>query len=147
MGTLFSSAISILSIALICGGLLFFFGAAIGLVRFPDFFTRSHAAGKGDTLSTMMLLTGIALYQFHDMPEVWREADEATASTAELIPHFFAQFKTEFLISLKILAIAAFIMVTSPTSTHALMEAGYDDGAKPFTREDNEPRKGGTTEA
>ena len=31
-------------------GLVFFLGAAVGMVRFPDFYTRMHAAGKGDTL-------------------------------------------------------------------------------------------------
>ena len=46
----------------ICGmtlaglGLLFFLGAAVGLFRFPDFYTRIHAAGKGDTLSSLLIL-------------------------------------------------------------------------------------------
>ena len=31
-------------------GLIFFLGTAVGMVRFPDFYTRMHAAGKGDTL-------------------------------------------------------------------------------------------------
>ena len=35
-------------------GLVFFLGTAVGMVRFPDFYTRMHAAGKGDTLSTML---------------------------------------------------------------------------------------------
>ena len=39
------------------------------------------------------------------------------------------------LIAVKIMAIAVFIMLTSPTSTHALMQAGYDDGIKPFEKE------------
>ena len=30
-------------------GLIFFLGTAVGVVRFPDFYTRMHAAGKGDT--------------------------------------------------------------------------------------------------
>ena len=39
-------------------GLVFFLGTAVGMVRFPDFYTRMHAAGKGDTLSTMLMLAG-----------------------------------------------------------------------------------------
>ncbi|MED6325932.1 MAG: monovalent cation/H(+) antiporter subunit G, partial [Verrucomicrobiota bacterium] len=35
---------------LIVVGLVFFLGTSIGLLRFPDFYTRMHAAGKGDTL-------------------------------------------------------------------------------------------------
>ena len=38
----------------------------------------------------------------------------------------------------KILAICAFIMLTSPTSTHALMDAGYDDGIEPLIAEGEE---------
>ena len=37
-------------------GLVFFLGTAVGMVRFPDFYTRMHAAGKGDSLSTMLIL-------------------------------------------------------------------------------------------
>ena len=39
-------------------GLIFFLGTSIGLLRFPDFYTRMHAAGKGDTLSTVLILLG-----------------------------------------------------------------------------------------
>ena len=47
-------------IGVFCGvlGLVFFLGSAVGMVRFPDFYTRMHAAGKGDTLSTMLMLLG-----------------------------------------------------------------------------------------
>ena len=34
-------------------GLVFFLGAAVGMVRFPDFYTRMHAAGKGDTFDNL----------------------------------------------------------------------------------------------
>ena len=43
---------------LIVVGLVFFLGTSIGLLRFPDFYTRMHAAGKGDTLSTVLILAG-----------------------------------------------------------------------------------------
>ena len=42
----------ILAYILISTGLIFFLGTTIGLLRFPDFYSRMHAAGKGDTLST-----------------------------------------------------------------------------------------------
>ena len=32
------------------------------------------------------------------------------------------------------MAIGVLIMLTSPTSTHALMQAGFDDGIEPVTR-------------
>ena len=48
----------ILGCILISIGLLFFLGTAVGLLRFPDFYSRMHAAGKGDTLSTVLILLG-----------------------------------------------------------------------------------------
>ena len=37
-----------LVILLICAGTFFFTTATIGLFRFPDFYSRMHATGKGD---------------------------------------------------------------------------------------------------
>ena len=134
---MFSTIVSIISAALICGGLFFFFGAAVGLLRFPDFYTRMHAAGKGDTLSTIMILLGIALYQFHDffdagpLLEFFKQFDFAYLS------EFLEHFKIELLVAIKVIGISVLIMLTSPTSTHALMEAGYDDGVEPFAQEDD----------
>lgn len=97
-------------------GLLFFLGAAVGLYRFPDFYTRMHAAGKGDTLSSLLILAGFALLTL----------DEFSAEGWFLV--------------VKVLAIVLFIMLTSPTSTHALMRAGFEDGVEPVTKE---PKKKG----
>ena len=103
-----SILLNIVSVVLVLSGLIFFLGGAVGLVRFPDFYTRMHAAGKGDTLSTILILAGASVYVLHD------------PSLASL------------LVAAKIMTIAVFIMLTSPTSTHALMNAGYDDGIEPF---------------
>ena len=97
------------SVPLIMVGLVFFFGCVVGLVRFPDFYTRVHAAGKGDTLSTILILAGFALYAMHE---------EVSLDT--------------LLVAAKILGICVFIMLTSPTSTHALMRAGYEEGVVPY---------------
>lgn len=98
----------LVSITLILLGLLFFLGAVIGVLRFPDFYTRMHAAGKGDTLSTLLILLGFLVHYLQDFS----------------LPRL--------LVGVKILAICGFIAITSPTSTHALMRAGYDDGIKPW---------------
>ncbi|MEK6202062.1 MAG: monovalent cation/H(+) antiporter subunit G [Desulfobulbaceae bacterium] len=97
-------------IILMAAGLFFFFGTTIGLHRFPDFYTRMHAAGKGDTLSSMLLLSGLALYQLHHL----------TALTV--------------LVSLKILFIGIFVFIASPTATHAIMDAGFESKVKPWTK-------------
>ncbi|MFT5407404.1 MAG: multicomponent Na+:H+ antiporter subunit G [Verrucomicrobiales bacterium] len=105
--------LDIASIVLVLAGLLFFLGASIGLLRFPDFYTRMHAAGKGDTLSTLLIMGGVCLYELNKL-------DPAHGVVVSVL-----------LIVIKILAIGVFIMLTSPTSTHALMKAGYDDHIEP----------------
>ena len=34
----------------------------LGILRFPDFYTRMHAVGVTDTLATAMILIGLILY-------------------------------------------------------------------------------------
>ena len=104
--------LNIICIVLVALGIIFFLGGAVGVVRFPDFYTRMHAAGKGDTLSVFMVLVGLAVYQLSDF------------SLANL------------LIAGKIFFITIFIMWASPTSTHALIKAGLEEGQEVWTRKD-----------
>ena len=110
------SPLDLCGMILACVGLLFFLGAAVGLYRFPDFYTRMHAAGKGDTMSSLLILVGFALITFDDFSAAG------------------------YLLVVKVVAIVLFIMLTSPTSTHALMRAGFEDGVEPVTK-DKEPKK------
>lgn len=105
--------INLICIALIGIGLVFFLGSVVGLLRFPDFYTRMHAAGKGDTCSMLLILLGLALYVVKD----------------PTLAHF--------LVAGKILFISLFIMITSPTSTHALIRAGLEEGLKMWKRGEN----------
>ena len=108
---LMSELLNIVSIILILSGLVFFLGASIGILRFPDFYTRMHAAGKGDTLSTILIMSGMAIQVIGDFEG------------------------SSVLVAIKILAIAVLIMLTSPTSTHLLMKAGFDDGIIPVSKD------------
>lgn len=103
---------SLLGGLLIIAGLVFFFGAALGLLRFPDFYSRMHAAGKGDTLSSLLVVIGFALHELHDFSG-------------------FSHDWPTILVILKLSAIVVFIFLTSPTSTSALMDAGWEDGVEP----------------
>ncbi|MDP6079826.1 MAG: monovalent cation/H(+) antiporter subunit G [Arenicellales bacterium] len=109
--------IDTISIILIVAGLVFFFGSVVGVIRFPDFYTRMHAAGKGDTLSSLLVVMGFAVYYFGQI-------------------HWTNFAWADLLVIVKLLAICAFIMLTSPTATHALMDAGYEDGIEPLTRKE-----------
>lgn len=108
--------ITILSVLLIVAGIFFFLGAAGGLLRFPDFYARMHAAGKGDTLSSLLVILGFAVYQLHDFDN-------------------FSEDWLTLLLILKLLAVVLFIFLTSPTATSALMDAGWEDNVKPIISE------------
>ena len=94
---------------LITVGLIFFLGTSIGLLRFPDFYTRMHAAGKGDTLSTVLILAGCIFAVAHQGGLSW-------------------------LLGMKILLIILFVFIGSPTATHAMMDVGERAGAEPWKK-------------
>ncbi|MEW6376227.1 MAG: monovalent cation/H(+) antiporter subunit G [Thermodesulfobacteriota bacterium] len=101
---------TILAIFLISAGTFFFLTGTVGFLRFPDFYSRMHATGKSDTLGTLLSLVGLALYSGFT------------------------------LISIKILFIAVFVFLTSPTATHALLRGAFDSGIPPWVK-DGEPIK------
>jgi multicomponent Na+:H+ antiporter subunit G len=91
-------------------GLFFLTGGAIGILRFPDFYSRLHPAGKLDTLGSFLAMAAFALYNLH---------------------HFSLG---ALLTSLKILLIVVFVFVSSPTATHAIVDAGVRAGLAPWTK-------------
>ncbi|HEX9873615.1 MAG TPA: monovalent cation/H(+) antiporter subunit G [Deferrimonas sp.] len=101
-------------VLLLVAGVLFFAIGVLGILRFPDFYTRLHAAGKCDSLAAVLVILAVALYNLGDFS------------------------LGNVLVSLKILAIAAFVFVASPTATHAITEAALVLGVEPWTK-----RKGG----
>lgn len=99
-----------IGVAMGIAGLVFFLGAAVGMLRFPDFYSRMHAAGKGDTLSTMLMLAGFGLVTMEDF----------SASS--------------WLLLLKILGVVLFIFITTPSSSHALIRAAFEDEEMPLQK-------------
>ena len=55
------SITDILTILLLTAGAFFFLAGTIGLLRFPDVYTRLHALTKADNLGLGLLLAGLAL--------------------------------------------------------------------------------------
>lgn len=88
-------------------GCFFIFVAAVGLVRFPDFYTRMHPAGKGDTLGQAMVLVGLIIHEGFSM------------------------------VSMKLVLILLFIFLANPTATHAIAKAAYIAGVKPWAKEES----------
>jgi len=87
-------------ILLVSGGLVGIVGA-IGIHRFPDFYSRQHAAGITDTLCAMLILLGLVL--------------QAGLSLA----------------AFKLVFIFMFVLFTSPAASHALANAAFHGGLKP----------------
>lgn len=50
-----------ISTLLISGGMFFFVAGTVGLLRFPDFFTRLHALTKADNLGLGLVIAGLAV--------------------------------------------------------------------------------------
>ena len=95
---------------ILIGGLVFFTGGAIGILRFPDFYARLHPAGKLDTAGQLLALSAVALYVIDDLS--------------------LQQMLTAF----KIILIVIFVYITSPTATHAIVDAGVRAGLKPWEK-------------
>ena len=101
--------ITVVTILLIFG-LIFFAGGAVGILRFPDFYSRLHPAGKLDTLGSLLMLIGLALFNLHHL------------SLANLLT------------SLKIILIVVFIFLASPTAIHGIVDAGVRAGLEPWKK-------------
>lgn len=95
-----------LTIVLAVFGALFFFVGTLGLLRLPDFFARTHAATKCDTIGAGSLLVALAVFNGLD------------ASTW------------------KILALAGLVLISSPTIGHALARAAHRTGLEHWRAEE-----------
>jgi len=78
----------------------------IGILRMPEFFTRTHATGVSDTLGAGLILIGLA----------FREGVAWGIGEGSLD------------VTLKLLLLLAFIYVVSPTGAHALARAAHAAG-------------------
>ena len=54
-----TAAINAFSIAAIVAGAIFFLAGTVGLLRFPDTFTRLHALTKADNLGLGLIVLGL----------------------------------------------------------------------------------------
>lgn len=97
---------------LLIGSFLCFTGG-LGILRFPDFYTRMHAVGVTESLATAMILIGLILHN------------------------------PDFLVDVKLLIILLMTLFISPTASHALAQAAIHNDLMPVLdkKEDNEKVK------
>jgi len=96
------------SLLLLIGSFLFLSGG-VGILRFPDFYTRMHAAGVTETLATSMILIGLILHN------------------------------QIFMVDVKLIIILLMTLFISPTASHALANAAmhYDLARKKDEKSDS----------
>lgn len=105
--------LQVLAIVLLVLGGLFSLIGALGLLRFPDFYSRSHAGGVADTMGAGLIMVGLMLH---------------TLTLIESIG-----LHGEVLVLIKLIAILTFLLVTSPISGHAVTRAAWRCGLEPYT--------------
>ncbi|MEE2997792.1 MAG: monovalent cation/H(+) antiporter subunit G [Pseudomonadota bacterium] len=93
--------LSILSWICLIGGSFFILVGAIGMLRMPDLYTRSHAAGITDTMGAILIIVGLMF--------------QAGAT----------------LVTVKLIFILIFLLFTSPAASHALNNTAWSNGLRP----------------
>lgn len=106
--------IEVISWILILSGAFFVVVGAVGTLRFPDFWSRLHAASITDSAGAILMFAGMCVQ-------------------AGLT-----------LITVKLIIIGVFLFITGPTSTHAIANAALVSGLRPkeakgFTGVEPEP--------
>ena len=95
---------TLLSTILLISGSFFVLTGGIGVLRMPNLYTRLHAASLTDTLGTLLILSGLIV--------------QAGLTLA----------------TVKLFAIALFLLLTGPTATYALANAALLSGTMPKAR-------------
>ena len=96
----------LLGMALMVVGLFFLLVGAIGVVRFPDAYSRSHAVGLTDSVGAMFALSGLACYQ---------------GLNGNMV---------------RVLLVLGLMYLLNPVMTHAALRAARRSGLKPWRRSD-----------
>jgi len=87
---------------LLVSGGFFVVVGSLGLNRMPDFYTRNHAASIIDTLGAGLIITGLILQS------------------------------PGWIVAAKLALIMLFLLITSPTSTHALAKSALHGRLEPM---------------
>jgi multicomponent Na+:H+ antiporter subunit G len=92
---------SVLTIFFVVSGIFFLLIGSIGTIRLPDFYSRTHATSKSDTLGMMLIIIGLIIFE------------GLTINSGKL-----------FLVLM-------FILLANPIGAHALARAAHNSGLSP----------------
>jgi len=99
-----SAMVAVFGFAPLVVGMVLMLIGSVGLVTLPDFYTRTHASSKVDTVGVMLVLLGLAVLQGVDINAV------------------------------KLLVAALFVALSNPVASHAMARAARRQGLEPWTR-------------
>jgi len=85
-------------------GLVFIFFGTLGIIRFPDIYTRLQTSSKCDAAGAVALLVGLMMREGLDS------------------------------LSLRILIILMFLLLTNPVASHAIARSAAIRGIKPWRK-------------
>ena len=94
-----------IAVVLITAGTVFLGVSALGVLRFPDFYTRAHVVGKSETLGIMLVIAGLVAHE------------GLGPATPRLV------------------IVLVFALIANPTAIHALARAAHQTAVEPWTRE------------
>lgn len=115
--------VDVLAGVLLVAGGLFCVTGALGLLRFPDLYTRLHAVGVGDTLGAFLVLGGLF---------VITAGGEHGFVTAALHGEGLAGMEHGLIVGFKLISALFFMWVSGTTACHALAKSAYLSGLKPW---------------
>jgi multicomponent Na+:H+ antiporter subunit G len=97
------SPIDLLSLLLVLGGAVFFAAGTVGMLRFPDVYSRLHALTKGDNVGLGLTVLGLALHA------------ESLAAVGKLV------------------LIWMLVLLAGATASHLIARSSLRRGIKPWT--------------
>ncbi len=92
---------SVLTIFFVVSGIFFLLIGSIGTLRLPDFYSRTHATSKSDTLGMILIIIGLIIFE------------GLTINSG------------------KLMLVLIFILLSNPIGAHALARAAHQSGLNP----------------
>ena len=103
-----TGVVGILSGLCIAIGIVALVVGALGLIRLPDLYSRTHAVGMMDTAGVGFIILGLIIHEGFT------------------------------LISVKLALVGIFLFFTSPIATHAVAQVAHRSGLRPVTEDSPE---------
>ncbi len=123
MNDVINGIFDILTAALLLGGIFFMFVGALGMIRLPDAYCRSHAASKCVTLGIIGLLAALVLF----VANAPTNPEAAAVAEMELVR---SDGEPTLVAVTKALLVVGFVFVGAPIGSHMLARAAHIAGVK-----------------